>query len=60
MDHAAVDATLVSADAQQKIIVALPVEDELMLDFAIGAGVLCTIREDLLDDAAVSLYSGIH
>jgi len=60
MDHAAVDAVLVPADAQQEIMVAFPVEDQLTVDFAVGVWIFRILCEYPLDNGAIGLYSGIH
>jgi hypothetical protein len=60
MDHAAVDATLVPADAQQEIVVALPVEDKLTVDFSVGIWVFRILSEYPLNNRGIPFYSGIR
>jgi hypothetical protein len=54
------DAVFVPADAQQEIMVALAVEDQLPVDVTIGVRVFRVLGEDSLDDEAIGRYSGIH
>ena len=55
MDHAAVDAVLVPADAHQEIMVAFPVEDQLTLDLPVGVWVFRILGQYPFDDRAIGL-----
>ena len=60
MNHAPVSAVLVLSDARQEIMIALPVETELTVNFAIRVRVFGVLCEYALDKVAIRVYSGIH